>query len=167
MSTDRTIFVPAFPTGATGPAGPTGPTGGTGATGATGTTGSTGATGAVGATGPTGATPSGSVLEIRFAIGTDATYNSSTQIPAGYYVCNCLLNITDAYSLGTTLTVGQEGSPSLLMSSAQAVVGSIGVTDVPEDIAWGASPATVLVTISGGPIVGAGFVVVQYALPNP
>jgi hypothetical protein len=110
---------------------------------------------------------SGAVAEIRFAIGTGATQNSATQIPAGAFISSTEVEITTPYSGGATITVGQTGTPALLQATSDNAPTLAGTYQVNGDTAWGASPLTVLVTVGGAPGAGAGFVIVRYSETLP
>jgi hypothetical protein len=111
---------------------------------------------------------SGSVVEdgglqvIRFAVTTASAQNSVTSIPAGALVFDAFLDVQTGFSAGTTITIGNAGSPALLLGTADNLATAIGIYDVPQDTSWGGSPATVLVTVAGSPSVGSAFAVVKY-----
>ena len=104
----------------------------------------------------------GGVQEIRFALTTAAAQNSVTSVPSGAIVVDAELDITTGYSAGTTITVGNAGSPALLMASGDSLATAIGLYQVHQDTAYTGGPATILVTIAGSPSVGAGFAIVRY-----
>jgi hypothetical protein len=104
----------------------------------------------------------GGVQEIRFAIGTSGTYNSTTQIPLNAIVIDCEVDITTAYSNGTTIEVGNASSPALLMATSGNNPQAVGLYWLHQDTAYTGGPATVLVTIGGSPSAGAGFAIVRY-----
>lgn len=109
----------------------------------------------------------GAIREVRMPITNAASQSSATQIPANAYIQSVLLNITTPYSAGATISVGQTGSAALLMGTGDnlaTVAGRYSIDE--EDIAWGASALSVLVTVSGAPSAGAGDVVVEYTVPN-
>ena len=109
----------------------------------------------------------GAIAEIRFALGTGAAQSSVTQLPANAYVVSATLEITTPYSAGTTISVGQTGSPNLLMLTTDNVATLANAYTVPQDTSWGASAATVLVTIAGSPSAGVGVCIVQYTETLP
>lgn len=153
---------PTGPTGL-GSTGPTGSTGATGPTGDTGPTGSTGLTGNTGTTGPTGIV--GGETVIRYAIGTGATQDSTTQIPAAAIISDAQLDIQTPYSVGTTISIGQPGDLTRFMTTADNLPTTAALYDVPQDTT-SIGLAVVRTTIAGAPGVGAGFVIVKYAIPN-
>jgi hypothetical protein len=108
----------------------------------------------------------GVVQEIRFAIGTGAAQSSATTIPNGAIIGERYLDIVTPYSPGTTIEVGNAGTPTALMGVADSVPTSAAVYSNPADDSVWAGPAAVLVTVIGGPVAGAGFCVVQY-VQNP
>jgi len=107
----------------------------------------------------------GSIREVRFAIGTGASQNSATTVPASVQVISAEVQITTPYSAGATIAVGQTGSTSLLMGTTDSSPQGAGryVSDL--DQAWGATPRTILVTVGGAPGAGAGFCIVRYCTP--
>jgi hypothetical protein len=110
----------------------------------------------------------GGVQEIRFAITTAAAQNSVTSIPNGAIVVDAELSIVTPYTGGTTITVGNAGSPALLMAATDSAPGAAGLYQVMQDTTFTGGPATVLVTIAGGPVAGAGFAIVRYVqAPQP
>lgn len=153
------------PTGVTGPLGTTGPTGPTGPAGATGPTGPVGPTGPQGVTGPTGAAP-GSVQTIDFAIGT-LSVNSVTSLPAASIVLRADVTITTPYTVGTTIQVGQAGSLNSFQDTPDNNPSVNNFYSAPQRTTSSAIAAPVTASIGGAPAVGAGFVTVQYTVPNP
>jgi hypothetical protein len=109
----------------------------------------------------------GGVQEIRFPIGTGAAQPSGTSIPNGAIIGERYIHIETPYSPGTTIEVGNAGSPALLMATPDSVPTSAAVYSVPaDDTVW--TGGDVLVTVGGAPVAGAGFVVVQYVqAPQP
>lgn len=150
-------------TGSTGASGVTGSTGTSGSTGSTGASGSTGSTGATGSTGSTGAVTPGTPAVIRIPIAL-ATVSSATNIPSGSVVLRAFLDVTTPYSAGTTIELGTAANAALFMTTAQNTPQSADLYDNPQDTANGATDP-LLVTIAGGPSVGAGFACVEYVTP--
>jgi hypothetical protein len=110
----------------------------------------------------------GGVQEIRFAITNAAAQNSVTSIPSGAIVVDAELDITTPYSGGATITVGNAGSPALLMGTTDNNPQANGLYQVHQDTTYAGGPATVLVTIAGAPAAGAGFAIVRYIqTPQP
>lgn len=108
----------------------------------------------------------GAVYRIRMPIGTAAAQNDVTLIPANAVISSCMLDVTTPYSAGTTISVGQTGSTSLLMATGDNTATIANQYLNPLDVAWGASALAVLVTVGGAPAAGAGQVIVDYCLPN-
>lgn len=92
-----------------------------------------------------------------------ATVSSTALIPAGAIVMSARLNIVTPYSAGTTISIGQAGSVSEFMATTDNNPGAAAVWINEQDTA-AASANPVLVTISGAPAAGAGFVVVTYVI---
>jgi hypothetical protein len=86
-------------------------------------------------------------------------------IPAGAVVVRSYVNVTTAYNGVATITVGQTGNATLVQTALDNSPGSIGLYNVLERAAWGASPLAVLVTLGGAPSVGAATVGVEYFIP--
>ncbi len=108
---------------------------------------------------------SGAVYYIQFAIGTSPSYSSTSSIPAGAVVVSATVNVTTAYSGGTTIEVGQTGTPTLLQGTADNFPSTVDQYQETFVTAWGGSPLPVLVTIGGTPSAGIGTVTVGYTLP--
>lgn len=108
----------------------------------------------------------GNVQCIRYAITTAATQTSITNIPANAIVRRAYVEIDVLYSPGTAMQVGQTGSPNLLMSSSDIYPTVSGAYEAIQDTPWGITSLPVLLTVSGSPSVGSGFVVVEYSIPN-
>jgi hypothetical protein len=108
----------------------------------------------------------GAVRAIDFAIGTAAVQVSVTSIPAAAIILRCQVTITTPYTAGTTIEVGELGSPNLLQDTPDNNPAVVDEYDSPQRTVWGGA-APVQVTIGGGPIAGAGFVTVEYTTPNP
>ena len=104
-----------------------------------------------------------------------ATVSSVDQIPANATITRVCVLVTTAYTVGTLISVGQTGLPTLLIPASGTNsagmnafnAASLGLNDYPMLIGWGGTPLDVLVTISGtSPSVGACTVFVEYALPG-
>jgi hypothetical protein len=109
----------------------------------------------------------GSVIQacskwIRIPIALAASYSSLTFIPANAVVVNAWLDVVAAYTPGTTITIGNAASPALLQNVLDNNPVLVGLHRKAQNTGWGAIPATVLVTIAGGPVAGSGFVLVEY-----
>lgn len=107
---------------------------------------------------------SGAVQLIRFTIGTGAAQTSVTQLPANAFVIETTVEIDTPYSAGTTISVGQTGGSATLFQATGDNLATSADTYVSpnQDIQAAASPATVSVTIAGGPSVGAGVVLIKF-----
>jgi len=109
---------------------------------------------------------SGTLRMIRLAITNAASQSSSSQIPANATVVETTLDIVTPYSAGATISVGQTGTPALLQATTDNLATVAGQYQTPQDVAWGASPLAVLVTVAGSPAAGAGFCLVKYSVPD-
>jgi hypothetical protein len=107
----------------------------------------------------------GSIREIRMPITTSASQSSAVSIPANAVIAEATVKITTAYDVGT-IAVGRTGSTSLLVGATDNLPTAIGSYQIEQDTTWGASALPVLVTITGSPTTGAGFVIVKYAVPD-
>lgn len=107
----------------------------------------------------------GAVQAIDFAIAL-LSVNSVTSFPAGAIILRADVTITTPYTAGTTIQVGQAGNPSLFQAAADNVPTVNNTYSAPQRTA-AAAAAPVAVTIGGAPGAGAGFVTVQYSVPNP
>lgn len=104
----------------------------------------------------------GGVQEIRFAIGTGAAQNSVTSVPANAIMISAELDITTPYSGGATITIGNAGTPALLQATTDNNPQAAGIYQVMQDTTYTGGPATILVTIAGGPVAGVGACIVRY-----
>jgi hypothetical protein len=103
---------------------------------------------------------------IQYAIGVGATQDSLTTIPANAIIMDTKVEITTPYSVGATINVGQPGNLTLLQLTTDNLPQAVGLYQTMQDVAWGAAALVVRATIGGAPVAGAGFVTVQYAIPN-
>jgi hypothetical protein len=108
---------------------------------------------------------SAAIMEIRFAVGTAATSSSVASIPANAQITEAELSVTTPFSGGTTISVGQTGSTSLLMATGDITATLANIYQDMQDTAWGASPLPVLVTVGGAPAAGAAVCIVKYTEP--
>jgi hypothetical protein len=113
-----------------------------------------------------GQATSGSLRVIRMAISTGATQSSASSIPANAVIFSASVEITTPYSGGTTISVGRTGSTSLLQATTDNLATTANTYQVTQETAWGGSDLPTLVTVAGAPSAGAGFVTIQYALPD-
>lgn len=96
--------------------------------------------------------------------GIAASTASANAILAGSEFVRAMVNITTPYSPGTTLSLGQTGTPGLIKSGI--VMTSAGLQDLPVLGPWGAVPLPILATLAGSPAVGASEILVQTILPQ-
>jgi hypothetical protein len=107
----------------------------------------------------------GVVNLIRYAIGTGATQDSVTSIPATAVVTDCRLDVTTPYSVGATISIGQPGSLTEFQLTTDNLPQAAGLYQVIQDTLV-AGAGVVRTTIAGAPAAGAGFVLVEYAIPD-
>jgi hypothetical protein len=105
--------------------------------------------------------PDGGVQTIRFAVAL-VNVSSTTTIPAGAIIQSTELDVTTPYSGGATISIGQTGTATLLQATTDNSPQSANLYHVDQDVAWGASPLAVLVTITGAPAAGVAAVIVRY-----
>lgn len=103
---------------------------------------------------------------IRYAIGTAATQDSVTQIPAAAIITGAWLDVQTPYTAGTTISIGQPGSLTRFQTATDNNPLAAAIYTVDQDTT-SVGLAVVRATIAGGPVAGAGFVLVWYATPNP
>lgn len=108
----------------------------------------------------------GAIREIRFAIGTAASQHSAASVPANAQITDCQTEIVTPFSGGTTISVGRTGSAALLQATSDNLPTAAGTYGVEQDTAWGGASLPVLVTVAGGPVAGAGFVIVKFTQPQ-
>jgi hypothetical protein len=107
------------------------------------------------------------VIRIPIAL---ATVSSVANIPPTAQVLSCRVEITTAYNLGATISVGQTGAPTSFQGTGdnnpqQTVpVGQTNIFEVDQDTTPTVAPNPMLVTITGA-TAGAGFAIVEYAIP--
>lgn len=109
---------------------------------------------------------SGTIRLIRLAITNASSQSSASQIPANATVVETTLDIVTPYSAGATITVGQTGTATLLQAATDNLATVAGQYQTMQDVAWGATPLAVLVTVGGTPAAGAGFCLVKYSVPD-
>lgn len=103
---------------------------------------------------------------IRIALTTAATQSSVSSVPMNAVVTNCTLDVRIAFSPGTTITVGQAGTPALLMDTGDNLATAMNVYNAPQATDWGAAALPVLITVAGSPAAGGGYCLVMYSTPN-
>lgn len=111
-------------------------------------------------------TMSGALRVIRYAIANSpASQDSATSLPANAKVLRAMLDVTTPFSGGTTVSVGQAGSLTAFMLTTDSFPTVAGQYEVPQDTS---APATTAIrtTIAGAPAAGAGFVVIEYSVPD-
>jgi hypothetical protein len=108
---------------------------------------------------------SGVTYMIRTALAL-ATASSATQIPANAIIYDARLDVTTAYSAGTTISLGITGTVALFMATGDNTATVLGLYQVMQDASVGASAAALLGTVTGSPSVGAAQMIVLYSVPN-
>lgn len=103
---------------------------------------------------------------VELPVGTGSV-TSTTAIPDGVIVRVVALNVTTAYSAGTTIKVERTGDPTvIIMDTVDNDPETVDLYSVPQITPWGAVGAgTVTVTIAGAPAVGASSVYIDYIVP--
>ena len=105
--------------------------------------------------------------EIRFVIGTAAAQLSANRPAAGAFGSVAQIEITTPYSPGTSIEIGQAGTPALLQGIGDNVPTASPPVTFSEEQDSPLVNLPILVTIAGGPVAGAGVVVVRWAVPSP
>jgi hypothetical protein len=113
-----------------------------------------------------GSQQSGAVRVIRYAVTNAATQDSASKIPANAVILRARLNVTTPYSGGATVSIGQAGSLSLLQATTDNRPTVADIYEVPQETAWGGTELVVRTTVGGAPAAGAGFVLVEYSVPD-
>lgn len=113
-----------------------------------------------------GSQQSGAVRVIRYAVTNAATQDSASKIPANAVVLRARLNVTTPYSGGSTVTIGRVGSLALLQGTTDNRPTVADIYEVPQETAWGVTELVVRTTVGGAPAAGAGFVLVEYSVPD-
>jgi hypothetical protein len=108
--------------------------------------------------------PAGAVEAIQTPVGL-GTVSSADVIPVGALVLRACLVVKTAYSAGTTVTLGQAGTPVEFMGPADSLPPEVGSYET-TPILNAASSSPLLVTVAGGPSVGAAVAIVEY-VPAP
>lgn len=117
------------------------------------------------AAGPSGV--SGAIRELRMTLGFGATQTSTAKIQANAIVTEATLDITLAFSPGTTMTIGRVGSLALLQSTSDNLATVAGMYQSMQDTDWGVTELGVVVTVGGVvPVAGTGFCIVKYTMPD-
>jgi len=107
-----------------------------------------------------------STVRFNFTFPPPATTDSTTPIPAGAIVKNATVSIVDAFSPGTTVSVGDPGLPNRLLDVTDDDPQTPGLYNRLQDTVWPAA-TPVRVTVAGGPIVGSGICIVTFTVPDP
>lgn len=102
---------------------------------------------------------------IRFALSLISA-NSITALPAGSIIHAVSLNITGVYDGGTTIAIGFAGTPAALMGTGDNNPQAIGLYRIDLDYIW-ILANVILATITGVPVGGSAWVIVEYSqTPN-
>ncbi len=102
---------------------------------------------------------------VAIGIGTDASYEATSQLPAGAVVKEVKLKVTAGYPAGTEIRVGSAGVPDMLVGAAD---NDPSLAELQEVELWALLPSalTPRVSISGNPAGGAGLVAITYTTPQ-
>lgn len=113
-----------------------------------------------------GSSMSGALRVIRYAVGTAGTQDSASQIPGNAVILRARLNVTMPYSGGASVKIGQAGSLSLLQSTTDNHPQAAHIYERSQETAWGGVALVVRTTVTGAPAAGAGFVTIEYSVPD-
>ena len=102
---------------------------------------------------------------LAITLGTNATYEAASQLPAGCVVKEVKLRVTTAYDAGTEIQVGSAGVPGALMGAAD---NDPTLAELQEVELWASVPMafTPRVSIAGSPSAGAATVAITYTTPQ-
>jgi len=103
----------------------------------------------------------GGVQTVEWTLGTTASQPAATSIPNGALIFERWLIVTTPYSVGTTVTLGNAGSPAQLQATTDNNPQAVGTYEVREQVTW-TGPAVPLATIAGSPVAGAAKVMIRY-----
>lgn len=109
---------------------------------------------------------SGAVRTIKYSIANSpASQDSTATLPTGAVVLRAMIDVTTPFSGGATISVGQVGFLTAFIGTADNYPTVVDQYEVPQDTA---APVVGVIrtTIGGAPAAGAGFVVVEYAVPD-
>jgi len=110
---------------------------------------------------------SGAVRSIRYAIANaPASQDSANQLPVGAIVLRAEVIVTTPFSGGATISVGQVGFLTAFMATADNFATVANQYEVPQDSTPPVLPGVIRTTIGGAPAAGAGFVRIEFAVPN-
>jgi len=98
------------------------------------------------------------VRMIKVAIGTNATYESTTLIPADSEIVDVRVNVGTEYSADATIKVGYTEDDDAIITTTDIDLQTAGDTRIEQETAWYSSARKVLITISDTPAAGAGVV---------
>lgn len=102
----------------------------------------------------------------KLAVGT-STVVSSSALPDGAIIRECVLDVETAYDGSATIDVKRTGGSPSIMGTADNKATKLGTYAVPQISDWGSSGAgTVTVTVGGTPTTGAATVYVGYTTPT-
>jgi hypothetical protein len=88
-------------------------------------------------------------------------------IPSNAVIVETMVDVVTPLSAGGVIQVGKTGAGALLMPSNDVLATVAGqYSSGPQNVAWGATAAPVLISVGGAPAAGAGFVLVHYAMPD-
>ena len=106
----------------------------------------------------------GFTKSIQVPITTASGSVSTTSIPSGAEITDVILNVTTAYSGGTTIQVNVNGgTPLTVLDTTENDPTVVGIYAKDQDTAVApANAGVIVVNIGGAPGVGAGRVIVQY-----
>lgn len=97
-------------------------------------------------------------------LGTGTTTNLGAPLPAGAVVRRVLIEITSAYSAGTTIQIGDSGALNSLMGDNSNDPQEVNTFETTTVLQY-AVATQVIATITGTPTAGAGRIVLDFILP--
>lgn len=93
------------------------------------------------------------------------TVSSTTSMPIGARVVQARVQITTPYTAATTISLGVAGTPTIFQLTTDNNTQLAETYIKFQDTSIGAASAPLLITVAGGPAVGAGVALIEYTTP--
>lgn len=102
---------------------------------------------------------------IRVPVGL-VTVSSATFVPLGAYIVQARLQVSVAYTAGTTISLGYTGTVAAFLATDENAPGLVETYYKFQETSIGAAPRALLVTVAGAPIAGSGVAWIEYVNPD-